>query len=180
MRLITQQKLWIRRLPMAFSFIVLLIASHSMLSASEAKQTVIDKAQLNHEAQLKLTIEKFLEALGNDDTDTVRAMYLPHASVGFFRKTDGQESVKTMSIEQYIEQRRNRVNSLFTEPVQEYEFNISQGKLAFVRANATIYDHKGEIPSHHTQDFFVLMNVNGVWKFLSASYTSSPLKMVTQ
>ncbi|NNJ73490.1 MAG: hypothetical protein HKP09_09940 [Enterobacterales bacterium] len=174
MRLITQQKKWIRNLPLAFSFMALMVASHSVLIASEATQAVIDKAQL------KLTIEKFLEALGNDDTDAVRAMYLPHASVGFFRKADGKESVKTMSIEQYIEQRRSRVNSKFTEPVQEYEINISQGKLAFVRANATIYDHKGEIPSHHTQDFFVLMNVDGVWKFLSASYTSSPLKSVTQ
>ena len=82
--------------------------------------------------------------------------------------------MSSISAEQFILQREDKQNRKFKEPVKQYSVNISQGKLAFVRADATVfYDGKA---SHHTNDFFILMKDNDVWKILSGSYTAQPLE----
>jgi hypothetical protein len=103
----------------------------------------------------------------------MKTMFLPNANVGSISKKDGEINIFTISIEEYLPQRAAKENRKFEEPVTEYTVNISQGLLAFVRADATVYyDGKAD---HYTQDFFTLMKGKDGWKFLSASYTTSTL-----
>lgn len=131
-------------------------------------------AQQDDESAVKAAVEDFLLALGNDDTAKVRTMFLPNANIASIITTNGEPKINTMTAEQYFANRESKQNRIFQEPVREYTVNISQGLLAFVRADATvIYDGK---PSHHTNDFFILMKDNGIWKFLSGSYTKHALE----
>jgi hypothetical protein len=129
---------------------------------------------MDDESAVKAVVEHFLTALGNDELDIVSAMMLPNANIAFFPKSDGKSIVTSISADQYIFQHEGKQNRKFQEPVNQYTVNISQGKLAFVRADCTIF-YKG-IPSHHTNDFFVLMKDNAVWKILSGSFTTQPLE----
>ncbi len=131
-------------------------------------------AQQDDEAAVKAAVEDFLLALGNDDTAKVKTMFLPNANIGSITTANGETKIYTVTAEQYLSGRESKQNRKFQEPVREYTVNISQGLLAFVRADATVmYDGQ---PSHHTNDFFILMKDNGIWKFLSGSYTVHPLE----
>ena len=130
--------------------------------------------QVADESDAKAAVDSFLTALGNDELNKVRALMLPSANIAFFSSLDGESTVTTMTADQFISQREGRQNRKFEEPVHQYSVNISQGKLAFVRADATVvYDG---IPSHLTNDFFILMKDNDAWKILSGSYTAQPLE----
>ena len=131
-------------------------------------QTVIDD-----ETAVKAVVDSFLVALGRGEMEKVEAMFLPNANIGSIRISNGETNIFTISAEDYIAGRKEKGGKTFQEPVHEYTVNISQGLLAFVRANATLY-YDGEA-SHHTDDYFILMKDNGTWKFLSGSYTTHPL-----
>lgn len=126
------------------------------------------------EADVKGTIVTFLEALGNDDQEALPGMFFPHANIGSIRVKDGDTTIYTNSVEKWLEGRALKENKLFEEPVQEFTVEITQGRLAFVRANTTLL-YNG-VPSHYAHDFFVLMKENGQWKILSGSYTNLPLE----
>ncbi len=49
----------------------------------------------------------------------------------------------------------------------------SRRREARARVSATVYYE--DVAHHHTQDFFILMKDNGVWKIFSGSYTTQPL-----
>lgn len=142
------------------------------------KEIYTSSIQVKDESDAKAAVDSFLTALGNDELNKVRALMLPNANIAYFSTSDENSTVTTMSADQFISQREGRQNRKFKEPVAQYTVNISQGKLAFVRADATVvYDG---IPSHHTSDFFILMKDNDVWKILSGSYTAQPLEMEKQ
>lgn len=152
--------------PFKHTFILILF-----LNFCSASFTV--NAQQDDESAVKAAVEDFLMALGNDDTAKVRTMFLPKANIASITLSNGEQKIYTTTAEQYFAQRESKQNRKFQEPVSEFTVSISQGLLAFVRADATVmYDGK---PSHHTNDFFILMKDNGVWKFLSGSYTVHPL-----
>ena len=129
---------------------------------------------MNDESAVKTAVENFLGSLGNDKLDKVRTMMLPNANIGYFSTVNEESKIVSKSVDQYISLREGKQNRKFQEPVGQYSVNISQGKLAFVRADATVY-HDGKA-SHVTDDFFILMKDNGVWKILSGSYTGHPLE----
>lgn len=145
-----------------------------VIHAQEGNQKSNDSSiQVMDESDAKASVDSFLIALGNDELNKVRALMLPNANIAYFSTTDGKSAVTTMTADQFISQREGRQNRKFEEPVRQYSVNISQGKLAFVRADATVvYDGT---PSHHTSDFFILMKENDAWKILSGSYTARPL-----
>ena len=144
------------------------------ISAREGNEHQASVMEENEEAAVKAAVENFLVALGNDETEKVKAMMLPNANIASISIKDGVSKIYTTTAEAYLAQREEKVNRKFQEPVREYTVSISQGILAFVRADATvIYDGK---PSHYTNDFFVLMKDNDGWKFLSGSYTTLPLE----
>jgi len=125
------------------------------------------------ESAVKATVEDFLVSLGNNDMQKVKTLFLPNANIASITMASGESKIFTISADQYIAQRETKENRIFQEPVREYTNNISQGLLAFVRADATVY-YDGKA-NHHTNDFFILMKDNGVWKILSGSYTVEPL-----
>ena len=137
-------------------------------------QNAVSQEQTDDEAALKATVEAFLLALGTNDTLALPTFFLPNANIGSIRVKDGKTSIYTNSVEQWLADRAQKENNQFEEPVQEYSIEITQGRLAFVRANTTLL-YNGE-PSHYAHDFFVLMKDEGKWKFLSGSYTNLPLE----
>jgi len=129
--------------------------------------------QNDDESAVKATVEDFLVSLGNNDLEKAKALFLPNANIASNTINNGEPKIFTISAEQYFLQREAKQSKKFQEPVKEYTVNISQGLLAFVRADATVY-YDGKA-NHHTNDFFILMKDNGVWKILSGSYTVEPL-----
>jgi hypothetical protein len=78
----------------------------------------------------------------------------------------------TTTIEDYLAS-KNENATRFTEPVSNYTIHISEGQLAFVKADAILY-REGKAQSHN-MDYFTLLKENGTWKFLSAAYTAKPI-----
>lgn len=130
--------------------------------------------QIDDESALKTTIEAFLIALGNNDSEALPGMFLPKANMGSIRVKDGKTSIFTSSVSEWLAGRAKKENKLFEEPVQKWSIEITQGRLAFVRANTTLM-YNG-VPSHYAHDFFILMKDKGQWKILSGSYTNLPLE----
>ncbi len=127
------------------------------------------------ERALKEVVEKFLTAAGNHDVATMRTLFLPNANIGGYSYREGKWTSYTMTTEEWFERISKSTNSKpYTEPVSNYTIHISEGKLAFVKADAVL--HSDGQPRSHNMDFFVLMKENDQWKFLSGSYTSVPIK----
>lgn len=127
------------------------------------------------EAAVKEVIEQFLKAAGNYDIATLRSLFLPNANIGGHSFKDGQWISFSITAESWFERLSKTVNpKLYTEPVSNYTTHISEGRLAFIKADAIL--HRDGQPKSHNMDFFVLMKANGEWKFLSGSYTSVPIK----
>ena len=153
--------------------LIALVAITPFAFAQEQGQET-SQEKMDDESAVKAAVETFLTALGNDDKEAFPGMFFPNANIGSIRVKDGETSIYTNSVEKWLEGRALKENKLFEEPVQEFTVEITQGRLAFVRANTTlIYDG---VPSHHAHDFFVLMKDDGKWKILSGSYTNLPLE----
>ena len=145
-------------------------------NAQEKAQKPVSIEQINSEEEaVKAFIEDFLYALGNDQMEKLKTMFVSDANVASVRNKDGKPSIKTNSIAKYLVEREAKENAKFEEPVQKFTVEISQDMLAFVRADATIISDEG-VPSHHTHDFFILIKEEGRWKIFSASYTTLPLE----
>jgi hypothetical protein len=127
------------------------------------------------ELAVKEVIEQFLKAAGNYDVITLRSLFLPNANIGGYSFKEGQWNSFSFTAETWFERLSQTVNpKLYTEPVSNYTIHMSEGRLAFVKADAIL--HRDGQPRSHNMDFFVLMNAQGEWKFLSGSYTSVPIK----
>lgn len=154
---------------------LLLITCMASLSifAQRAEKGHRAKSQ-DDETAVKAVVESFLVALGDDDQEKIKTMFLPNANIASISAKNDEYKIYTASANQYMAQREGKQNRKFKEPVRKYTVNISQGLLAFVRADAMVYYN--DVASHHTNDFFILMKDNGVWKILSGSYTTEPVE----
>ena len=164
-----------KRLTSIFVFFVLTIytAPLTVFAQNTGEQSSESVLQDDEVYAVKAAVEQFLQALGNGELEKVKAMFLPNANIASITAKDGEVRIYTTSAAEYISQREGKESRKFQEPVQEYVVNISQGLLAFVRADATVY-YDG-MASHRTNDFFTLMKDHGTWKILSGSYTTLPL-----
>lgn len=124
------------------------------------------------EAPVKKLVESFLIAVGNGDLEAIEPMFLPWATIGGASLREGKWTTFTTTIEDYLAS-KNENPSRFTEPVSNYTIHISEGQLAFVKADAILY-REGKAQSHN-MDYFTLLKENGTWKFLSAAYTAKPI-----
>lgn len=125
------------------------------------------------DSAVKAAVEQFLVAFGNDEQEKMKSFLLPNSNIASISMLNGEPEIFTMTTEMYLLQREGKQNKKFQEPVRQYTVNVSQGVLAFVRADATVY-YDG-IASHHTNDFFILMKDKGVWKILSGTFSTLPL-----
>ena len=127
------------------------------------------------EVAVKAVVEQFLKASGNYDVAAMRLLFLPNANIGWHSLKEGKWMPSSITAESYFESITKRMNpKTYTEPVSNYIIHISEGRLAFVKADAILY-RDGQ-PKAHNIDFFVLMKDDTVWKFLSGSFTSVPIK----
>jgi uncharacterized protein len=124
------------------------------------------------EAAVKKLVESFLIAIGNGDLEAIEPMFLPRATIGGASFKEGKWNTFTTTIEDYLAS-KNENATRFTEPVSNYTIHISEGQLAFVKADAILY-REGKAQSHN-MDYFTLLKENGTWKFLSAAYTAKPI-----
>ena len=125
------------------------------------------------DSAVKAAVEQFLVAFGNDEQEKMKNFLLPNSNIASISMLNGEPEIFTMTTEMYLLQREGKQNNKFQEPVRKYTVNVSQGVLAFVRADATVYFDG--IASHHTNDFFILMKEKGIWKILSSTFSTLPL-----
>ena len=130
------------------------------------------RAQSADEKAVTDTVERFLSTLGNGDLEALPAMFFSTASVAVPSKVDGKWAMSCGAFDAWISARiaadkRYR----FREPVNHFTVHLD-GDLAFVRADANFIVN-GEVQSNNI-DYFTLIRVDGVWKFVNASFVSKP------
>lgn len=160
-------------------FLLLILFVWSMAEASLA-QEVSPKTEAHEngidqdpdEAAVKNLVERFLAAMGNGDLEAIEPMFLPKATIGGARFREGKWNTFTTTIEDYLAS-KNENHSPYTEPVSNYTIHISEGQLAFVKADAILY-REGKAQSQN-MDYFTLLMDGDSWKFLSAAYTAKPI-----
>lgn len=132
-----------------------------------------DRVWTAEEKEIIATVERFLSVAGNYDFNAMREMIIEKAIVGIVRLKDGKRTTANMTIEEYFEGVNNRKIRPYFEPVTEYTIHVDDGHLAFIRADATLYAYG--VPQSHNIDYFTLIKENGVWRFISLSYTATPI-----
>jgi len=122
---------------------------------------------------VKSTIERFLFVAGNYDLEAMDEMIVDKALIGIVRLKEGKRVTSTLTIEEYFKDAKNKMLQPYYEPVSEYTIHVDDGHLAFVRADAVL--HRFGMPLSHNIDYFTLIKENGEWKFLSLSFTATPV-----
>ncbi len=143
--------------------------SDAMKKTQATNKTV--KVYTQDEADVKATIEQFLIVAGNYNLDAMANMMSDKANLAIARLRDGKWTTETMLISEYFEAAKNRTNRPYFEPVKEYTIHLSDGHLAFVKADAVL--HAFGVPLLHNIDYFTLIKENEVWKFINISFTST-------
>lgn len=123
------------------------------------------------EQNVKATIEQFLIVAGNYNLDAMANMMADKANLAIASLRDGQWTTETKLMDDYFPEARKRTNRPYFEPVKEYTIHISEGHLAFVKADAVL--HAFGVPLLNNIDYFTLIKQNGVWKFINLSFTST-------
>ena len=132
-----------------------------------------EKIRTGEEKEIISAVEHFLVAAGNYNIDAMDEMIVEKAILGIVRLKDGKWEISNLTIEEYFEEVKNRKIRPYFEPVMDFTIHIDNGHLAFVRADAILYAY-GESQSRNI-DYFTLIREDGVWKFLSLSYTATPI-----
>ncbi len=125
------------------------------------------------EMEVKETVEQFLSVAGNYNLDAIKEMVSDKACVGIVRLKDGERVTSVITIGEYFDSVKERKLRPYYEPVKEYTIHITDGHLAFVKADATLYTYG--VPQSHNMDYFTLIKENGIWKFINLSYSGTPL-----
>jgi predicted ester cyclase len=169
------------------SFFVVLITLNIVTTKALYGQTVSDMNNLKiindsktnqfyctqDETEVIETVEHFLFAAGNYDIEAMSNMMTDHANVGSVSLKDGERVINTMTIQDFFDVIKKRTTHPYFEPVKEYTIHLNDDHLAFVRADATLYAYG--VPQSHNMDYFTLMKDGESWKFLSLSYSATPI-----
>lgn len=154
----------------ALNFILFSVFAEAQNSPAAYDQ----QSKAEDERALKAVVDKFLTAAGNHDVAMMRTLFLQKANIGGYSYGDGQWTSYVMTVEEWFDRiSKSSSAKRYTEPVLNYNIHISEGRLAFVKADAVV--HSDGQPRYHNMDFFVLMKENDQWKFLSGSYTIIPI-----
>lgn len=130
-----------------------------------------EKAWTQDEQAIKATIEQFLVAAGNYDFSAIAEMITDNANIGIARQRNGTWSTQTMQVSEFLELLKTGEKKPYFEPVDQFSIHISDGHLAIVKADATLYRYG--IPLYRNLDNFTLLKENGAWKFVNLSYSST-------
>jgi hypothetical protein len=169
------------------NFFAVLLLLNLVNSTSIMAQTVSDMNQLKinndsgtdqyyctqDETEVIETVEHFLFVAGNYNLKAMSEMMTEYANVGIVRLKDGERVINTMTIQEFFDVVKKRTSRPYFEPVREYTIHLNDDHLAFVRADATLYAYG--VPQSHNMDYFTLMKDGESWKFLSLSYSATPV-----
>lgn len=125
------------------------------------------------ELEVKDKVEQFLFAAGNYNLDAFKQMISDKASVGIVRLKDGERVSSVLTIGEYYQGVNERKLRPYYEPVKEFTIDVTDGHLAFVKADATLYVYG--VPQSYNMDCFTLIKENGSWKFINLSYSATPV-----
>jgi hypothetical protein len=126
------------------------------------------------EAAVKSIVVQFLTASGNHDIEAMPALFSEKANIGGASLKNGKWNTFTMTFEEYITLLKSESNPIkYTEPVSKYTIHITEGRLAFVKADAVLKIE--DKPRSHNFDYFTLIKENDVWKILNGSYVGIPI-----
>jgi hypothetical protein len=143
--------------------------SNAMKKAQTTNETV--RVYTQDEAAIKATIEKFLIVAGNYELDAMAKMMADKANLAITRLREGKWTTETILMSEYFKTAKNRTKRPYFEPVKEYTIHVSDGHLAFVKADAVL--HAFGVPLLNNIDYFTLIKENEVWKFINISFTST-------
>jgi hypothetical protein len=169
------------------NFFVVLITLNIVTTKAVYGQTVSDMNQLKinndsgtdqfyctqDETEVLETVEHFLFAAGNYNIGAMSNMMTDYANVGSVNLKDGERVINTMTVQDFFDAVKKRTARPYFEPVKEYTIHLNDDHLAFVRADATLYVFG--VPQSHNMDYFTLMKDGESWKFLSLSYSATPV-----
>jgi hypothetical protein len=131
-------------------------------------------AQSEDEKAAKGLVESFLIAVGDGNLDALPEMFVSDANIGTASLRDGSWVTSTMTFDAWLALLRKETSwTRFREPVSEFTIHVEDSKMAFVRADATVFID--DQASSHNIDYFTLVREDGDWKFLSASYVAKPV-----
>ena len=159
-----------RYIKMKIILAILVFIFTSFLSAQQNDSTNMS----SDEAAVKTTVEHFLTAAGNYDIETMPDMFTTKANIGGASLKNGKWNTFTMTLEEFLAKLKSISNPIkYKEPVHHYTVHIEEGKLAFVKADATLF-REGKAQSNNF-DYFTLLKENETWKILNGSYVSIPI-----
>lgn len=151
--------------------ICLMIACQSNVENEKLVPPADEKTEITwskEREEVKQAAEELLFHVGNYNHPAMAAMSLPDANVGL------AGSGKSMTLQQYFDLVSDRSKQIpYYEPPHEYHIEISDGKLAFVRAKCFLY--RLGVKQTYEDDFFTFIKSDEDWKLLSASYTAEIL-----
>jgi hypothetical protein len=137
----------------------------------EEKTATTLKIWTEDEADVKATVDKFLIVAGNYNLEAMAKMMSDKANLAIARLRDGKWTTETMLVEDHLAAARKNTNRPYFEPVKEYTIHVSDGHLAFVKADAVL--HTLGVPLLQNIDYFTLIRENEVRKFINISFTST-------
>ena len=122
----------------------------------------------------KELVESFLIAVGDGNLDALPSMFVSNANIGTASLRDGSWVTSTMTFDEWLATLRERATwTRFREPVAEFTVHVEVSRMAFVRADVTVF--VDDQARSHNIDYFTLVREDGAWKFLSASYVARPI-----
>ena len=152
--------------------ILVLVFTHATLVSAEQNES--DMISVD-EIAVKAVVNKFLIAAGNNDTDAMSTLFTANANIGGASFNSGKWNIFTMTLEEFLTAlKSNDDHKKYSEPVSKFTIFIEKGKLAFVKADATLII-ADKVRSYNF-DYFTLLKENEVWKILNGSYVSVPIE----
>jgi ketosteroid isomerase-like protein len=128
----------------------------------------------SNEAAVKQVVEQFLLAAGNYDYDAMTTLFSKNANIGGVSFKNGKWKTYTITLDEFIELLKSESDPIkYTEPVSKFTVHISEGMLAFVKADAVL-KRNGKAYTNNF-DYFTLINENGDWKIVNGSYVAVPI-----
>jgi len=124
---------------------------------------------------VKDVVKQFLTAASNYDIDAMPNLFTKNANIAGASFKNEKWNTYNITLEEFMVMLRSETNpTKYTEPVSKFTIHISEGKLAFVKADATlIVEDKAQ---RHNFDYFTLIKGNRGWKIINGSYVSIRLK----
>ncbi len=102
-------------------------------------------------------------------------LFTKNANIGGASFKNGKWNTYTIPLDEFMVMLKSEPNpTKYIEPVSKFIIHITKGKLAFVKADATLLvEGKAQ---RHNFDYFTLIKENSGWKIMNGSYVSIPIE----